>query len=224
MSEPILMLLADARLPVAGHTQSGSLEPALRNGLGVAGIPAYLNGRLDGVVRVEAGTAVVARHVSLHQGSSAGGSLAGVERSWAARTPSAAMRESSRHLGRGLLRLAERLWPDHPAIRRVAAMEPPARPVVLGAVAAASGLGPTSLARMVAYDDLQTVAAAALKLEPLDPTESTQWVFDLLPRIESLAIGLAPLTHPDDIPAVGAPQTEMWAELHTRATRRLFRA
>lgn len=219
MTEPILMLLADARLPVAGHTQSGGLEPALRHGLQVGQIPAYLDGRLDGVVRVEAGTAVVARHVSL-----AGGALGAVEQAWAARTPSAALRESSRHLGRGLLRLALRLWPEHPAIRRVQAMEPPARAVVLGAVAAASGLGPTSLARMVAYDDLQTIAAAALKLEPLDPADTTRWVFDRLARLDSLAVSLAPLTHPDDIPAVGSPQTEVWAELHTHATRRLFRA
>lgn len=215
----MLMLLADARLPVAGHTQSGSLEPALRHGLTVPDIPAYLNGRLDGVVRVEAGTAVVARHLSLN-----GGSLDHVELAWAARTPSAAMRATSRHLGRGLLRLALRLWPDHALLGRVQAMAPPARPVVLGAIAAAGGLGPTSLARVVAYDDLQTIAAAALKLEPLDPAETTRWVFDLLPRIDRLAVSLAPLTHPDDIPAVGSPQTEVWAELHTRATRRLFRA
>lgn len=213
------MLLADARLPVAGHTQSGSLEPALRHGLGVDDIPAYLGARLGSVVRVEAGTAVVARHRSL-----SGGELDDVELAWAARTPSAALRASSRHLGRGLLRLALRLWPDHPVLRRVQAMEPPARAVVLGAIAAASGLPPTSLARMVAYDDLQTVAAAALKLEPLDPADATRWVFDLLPRVDRLAVSLAPLTHPDDIPAVGAPQTEVWAELHTRATRRLFRA
>ncbi len=219
MSETLLMLLADARLPVAGHTQSGSLEPALRHGLAVEDIPAYLGARLDSVIRVEAGTAVVARHRSLN-----GGSLADVELAWAARTPSPALRSSSRHLGRGLLRLALRLWPDHPLLRRVQAMEPPARGVVLGAIAAAGGLSPTSLARLVAYDDLQTIAAAALKLEPLDPADASRWVFDLLPRVDRVAVSLAPLTHPDDIPAVGAPQTEVWAELHTRATRRLFRA
>ncbi len=36
----LALLLADARLPVAGHTQSGSLEPALAAGLPVD-IPAY---------------------------------------------------------------------------------------------------------------------------------------------------------------------------------------
>ena len=36
-----LMLLADARLPVAGHTQSGGLEPALAARAGPGDIPAY---------------------------------------------------------------------------------------------------------------------------------------------------------------------------------------
>jgi urease accessory protein len=31
--ELLLMLLADARLPTSGHTQSGGLEPALLGGL-----------------------------------------------------------------------------------------------------------------------------------------------------------------------------------------------
>ena len=219
MSESLLMLLADARLPVSGHTQSGSLEPALRGGMTAADIPAYLSARLESVIRVEAGTAVVARCAALR-----GGPLAPVEQAWAARTPSAAMRATSRHLGRGLLRMARRLWPDHPAVLQVAGMNRPSRAVVLGAVAVASGLPPASLARMVAYDDLQTVAAAALKLEPLDPSDATVWVFDLLPRIESLAVSVATLSHPDDIPAAGSPQIEVWAERHAQATRRLFSA
>lgn len=219
MSEAMLMLLADSRLPVAGHTQSGSLEPALRHGLTPAEIPAYLRGRLASVTRVEAGTAVVARSRCLQ-----GLDLASTEQAWAARTPSAALRESSRHLGRGLLRLSLQLWPGNPGLSAIATRPPPGRPVVLGAVAAAAGLGPSSLARMVAYDDVQAVAAAALKLEPLDPAVTTGWVFALIPALEDLATSIAPLTHPDDIPAAGSPQIEVWAELHARTTRRLFRA
>ena len=62
MSELILMLLADARLPVAGHTQSAGLEPALRLGLEASEVPPYLAARLASVTRVEAATAVVALH------------------------------------------------------------------------------------------------------------------------------------------------------------------
>jgi urease accessory protein len=204
------MLLADARLPVAGHTQSGGLEPALSDGL--TDVPAYLRLRLRTVTRVEAGTAVVARHHVL-----AGADLAPVEAAWAARTPSPAMRTTSRQLAKGVLRLARRLWP-------VIDLTTPSRPVVMGAVGAALGLSPSSLARLIGYDDVQTVAAAALKLTPLDPAGATRWVFDVLPVIDLLADEVAASCTPDEIPASGAPQIEQWAERHAAATRRLFSA
>ncbi|MGA8256663.1 MAG: hypothetical protein WB767_08825, partial [Nocardioides sp.] len=86
----VLMLLADARLPVAGHTQSGTLEPALRAGLEPHEVPAYVRTRLRTVTRVEAATAVVARRYF-----ESGLDVAPVEAAWAARTPSAAMRATS---------------------------------------------------------------------------------------------------------------------------------
>lgn len=206
----LLMLLADARLPVAGHTQSAGLEPALSDGL--TDVPAYMRLRLRTVTRVEAGAAVVAMHHVR-----AGSGLGPVEAAWAARTPSPAMRTTSRQLAKGVLRLASKLWP-------VAELTNPSRPVALGAVGAAVGLSPSSLARLVGYDDVQTVAAAALKLTPLDPAETTRWVLDALPAIDVLAAEVAAMCTPDEIPAAGAPQIERWAERHAVATRRLFSA
>ena len=49
-------------------------------------------------------------------------------------------------------------------------------PVALGGGRGHLGLGPASLARLVGYDDVQTVCAAALKLLPLDPVVATGWV------------------------------------------------
>lgn len=213
----VLMLLADARLPVAGHTQSAGLEPAVAHGLGVAEVPDYIDLRLRTVTRVEAASAVVALH-HLRQGLA----LADVEIAWAARTPSAAMRATSRSMGRALLRLARRLWPDEPSVR---ALEKGAsRAVVLAAVADACGLAPAALARLVGYDDVQTVASAALKLLPLDPADVSGWVLGALPAVDRLAIQVAPLTLPGSIPASGAPQIEAWAEAHAHTTRRLFSA
>lgn len=209
-SELVLMLLADARLPVAGHTQSGGLEPALRDGL--ADVPAYVRMRLATVTRVEAATAVVARHHVLH-----GLPLAPVEAAWAARTPSAALRENSRQQGRALRRLAARLWD-------VQVPDRSPRPLVLGAVAATTGLTPLALAHLVGYDDVQTVSSAALKLLPLDPATVTAWVYDALPVVAELADAVAPITAPADVPASGAPVIEAWAEAHARTTRRLFSA
>ncbi|MBM7520410.1 urease accessory protein UreF [Nocardioides nitrophenolicus] len=213
----ILLLLADARLPVGGHTQSGTLEGALGQGLGAADVPSYLRTRLLSSTRVEAGTAVVARASVVRRGS-----LVPVERAWAARTVSPALREASRVQGHALLRLARRTWPD--VARPLDEVPRPSRACVLGALAAGLGLGPGSLARLVAYDDVQTVCAAALKLLPLDPVTVAGWVAEALPGIADLETAVSWAELPSDIPACSAPQIETWAQVHAASTRRLFRA
>jgi len=213
----LLMLLADARLPTAGHTQSGGLEPAVADGVETAHVPDYIALRLRTVTRVEAATAAVALH-SFRQSLP----LADVETAWAARTPSAAMRATSRIMARGLVRIVRRLWPDHSSAHRLGSGA--SRAVVLAAAADACGLPPLALARLVGYDDVQTVASAALKLLPLDPAEVTSWVVDALPAVDRLAAEVSPLTEPAAIPAAGAPQIEAWAETHAASTRRLFSA
>jgi urease accessory protein len=213
----VALMLADARLPTGGHTQSGGLEPAVRAGLGTDGVAAYAGSRLRTVARVEAGTAVVARHVTL-----AGGDPLAVEAHWAARTPSAVLRAASRRMGRGYLRLAARLWPavlDHlPADAEVA------RPVVLGVVGAVTGLDAADVARLTAYDDAQTVTSASLKLLPVDPAEAASWLLGLHPEIETLVAAVAHLTEPADVPAAGAPLVELHAEQHATERMRLFHA
>lgn len=213
----ILMLLADARLPTAGHTQSAGLEPAVADGVSIAEVPDYIELRLRTVTRVEAATAVVALH-HLRQGLP----LLDVETAWAARTPSAALRATSRSMGRALIRLARRLWPDDPSVRTLE--KGASRAVVLAAVADACGLAPAALARLVGYDDVQTVASASLKLLPLDPADVSGWVLGALPGVNRLANDVAALTSPGSIPAAGAPQIEAWAEAHAHTTRRLFSA
>ena len=212
-------LLADARLPVAGHTQSASLEPALEAGLPADRIPDYVRLRLRTVTRVEAATAVVAL---AHQRS--GRALEPVVEAWRARTPSAAMRTTACTQGKALLRLISRLWPEAPAVQAVSALPAPPRPIVLAAAADAGGLAPIALAGLVGYDDVQTVVAAALKLTPMDPVVATLWVCAALPDVDVLAAEVAIFTTPGRIPASGAPQIEAWAEAHAVTTRRLFSA
>jgi len=238
-SATIAMLLADARLPVGGHVHSAGLEPALAGGMAPAQVPAYMLGRAHTVTLVEAGTAVVARHVA-QQGTvplARGGkstqqlvlALARVDRAWAARTPSRAVRDVSRSLARGYRRLAGRLWAQHPAVvasGQMTALSSPdlSRPVLLGVIAAAAGLDAESLVRLVVYDDAQTIAAAMLKLEPLDPAIPPGWVLAACAAAEEYVTDLAALTSADAIPALGAPESEGWAEAHSRTTQRLFRA
>lgn len=218
----LLALLADARLPTGAHTQSAGLEPALRAGLPPAAVPGYIAARLRTVTVVEAATAVVARHVAATSGSAVtGADLDAVEVAWAARTPSAALRASSRQLGRGYLRLLRRLWPDQERIPR---SWRPSRPVALGVLAARAGLDAEHTARLVGYDDAQTIAAATLKLEPVDPAVATGWVLSAQSLIEELVTAVSGLTAPQQIPACAAPLVEQWAEDHARTTERLFSA
>jgi urease accessory protein len=210
--ELVAMMLADARFPSGGYAQSAGLEPAVRAGL--TDVPLFAAARLRTLAAVDAGTAVVARHVAL-----AGGSLADVEDAWAARTPSRPLREAARLTGRGYLRLAGRLWPD--VLQLLPGPVAP-RPVVVGVVGAVTGLEPAQVARLVGYDDVQTVASAALKLLPLDPAEVAQWVVALHGAVERLVVSVAGLTAPDDIPDRGAPAVDVHAEQHRREEMRLF--
>lgn len=221
------MLLADARLPTGAHTQSAGLEPALRDGMSVEDIPSYLRARLRTVVAVEAGAAVLARRRVVEAGTSHPGDLAArltaVDEAWRARAPSPALRENARVLGRGYLRLLRGLWPEDVGVQTLARVGKPSRGVVLGVAGAAAGLSGAQVARLVGYDDTQTVAAAALKLEPMDPARAARWVVLAAAEIERLA-ELADLEDVEDLPAAAAPLVEQWAQQHAVVGQRLFRA
>jgi urease accessory protein len=230
----LAILFADARLPVGGHVSSAGLEPALGAGMPPERARDYMVGRARTVSMVEAGTAVVARHVALDVADAADSAdaahsaavadaLAAVEAAWAARTPSLELRTVSRSLARGYLRLAERLWPGHPAITACRSTNC-SRPVALGSLAAAAGLDAEGVVRLVVYDDAQTAAAALLKLDPIDPAVPVGWVLEACEAADELVPLVAALTSPDAIPATGAPQNEEWAEAHSGKTQRLFRA
>ncbi|WP_200956866.1 urease accessory UreF family protein [Phycicoccus sp. Root563] len=213
------MMLADGRLPVGGHTQSSGLEPALLGGLAEGDVPALVRTRLRTVVRVEAAVAVVARHHVL-----AGLPLQQVQDAWAARTPSEVSRAASVAVGRGQRRLTLRLWPGSAAAAALEDLRLPSRPVAVGAMAAAAGLDAARTARLVAYDDVQTLCAAALKLCPLDPSDATAWLLAAGGDVEAVVAAVAHLTEPGAIPAPAAPLLEQWAHDHPTHPRRLFSA
>jgi urease accessory protein len=171
------------------------------------------------VTLTEAATAVVCRSRAV-----AGRPTDDTESAWAARTPSPALREASRTLGRAYRRVALRLWPGAPALAELTATTVASRPRVLGLVAAATGLSADAVARLVAYEDVQSVLAASLKLLPGDPVDATARLLDLAPAIDTVVDRVAVLTEPDEIPAWSAPLVEAWAEAHATAERRLFRA
>ena len=179
----VALMLADARLPTGGHTQSAGLEPAVRAGLGDDGRRLERGGGLRRATGCapssgsRPGRPCVARHLVL-----TGGDPRGVEPHWAARTPSPALRAASRRQGRALpaagrTRVARRARPP----RADAEVTRPV--VVLGR--GRRGHRPrraAQIARVVAYDDAQTVVAASLKLLPVDPVEAAGWVLALHAR------------------------------------------
>jgi urease accessory protein len=221
-AELVALMLADGRLPTGGHTQSAGLEPAVRAGLGADGarladVEGYARDRLRTTTRVEAGVAVVARHLAL-----AGAPVLSVEAAWAARTPSQALRAASRRQGRAYLRLAARVWPD--VLKHLDADAEVARAVVVGVVGAVTGLTAKQVARLVGYDDAQTVVAASLKLLPVDPAEAAGWLVSLHSDIDWMVADVASLTSPDEVPACGAPLIDVFAQAHAAERMRLFHA
>ncbi len=225
-TEILLMLLADARLPTGAHTQSAGLEQAMRQGVSRDQIPDYIRTRMRTVVAVEAGAAVVTRHLVRQAATAAelSDGLGRVDAAWRARTLSPALRENATVLGRGYTRLVAGLWPDAPAARVLRSVPQPARAVAIGVAGALAGLAPAQLARLIGYDDAQTVAAAMLKLDPLDPLVTTGWVLQAQSDIERMVASVSPLTTIGAIPAVAAPLIEQWAQFHAATSQRLFRA
>jgi urease accessory protein len=218
------MLLADARLPTGAHTQSAGLEPAMRQGVSLDQVPGYIRTRLRTVVAVEAGAAVVARHLVVAGTDDLSDGLAAVDAAWRARTVSPALRENAEVLGRGYARLVTGLWPDAPASVALRGVRRPTRAVAIGVAGALAGLDGAQVARLIGYDDAQTVAAAALKLDPLDPIVATGWVVGVAGDIDQMATSVAALTASEEIPAGAAPLIEQWAQEHAVSNQRLFRA
>jgi urease accessory protein len=221
-AELVAMMLADGRLPTGGHTQSSGLEPAVKAGLADDGrrlqdVANYVRDRLRTVMRTEAGTAVVARHLTLH-----GGDPRTTEPYWAARTPSHVVRATSRRQGRAYLRLAERVWPE--VLHHLPRDGEVPRAVVLGVISGVTDLSAEQVARIVGFDDAQTVTAAALKLLPVDPIDAATWLHEARHEIECMVDAVANLTDPTQIPADGAPLVDVYAQRHSTEKMRLFHA
>jgi urease accessory protein len=220
-----LLALADQRLPAGGHTHSGAVEEAVRDGLVADGedLRRFLRRRLLSVGRVGAGVAAAA----------AGTDAEGVRRLDAetdARTPSPAQRAASRSQGRGLLRLARAAWVGpHIGLAWSDLGSRPHHAVVIGCAARAAGLGPPEAALTAAYLAVTGPATAAQRLLALDPVEVAVVTLELAGEIDavaaeaSAAAGTAAATGrfvclPDD----ADPLLDLLAERHARRSDRLF--
>lgn len=186
-----LLTLADSRLPTGGHVHSGGVEEAVTSRL-VVDLPtleAYLRRRVrtSGLVTASIAAAV-------HRGQLG---IAAAEAETDARTPAPAARQSSHAQGRGLLRLARRVWPEGDWD----ALGPkPHLAVAAGRVGLVAGLDPEQTALSIVYTTMTGTATAAQRLLALDPGDVAALTFALAELCEQTAHtaagGLADLSDP----------------------------
>ncbi len=206
-----LLALSDSRLPTGGHVHSGGIEEAVTSALvtDVVTLRAYLRRRIctHGLV-----TASVAAAVHIGALSAAAGASGDTESD--ARTPAPAARRASRAQGRGLVRLARRIWPDRDWDELGLT---PHLAVAAGAVGDVSGLAPEHTALSLVYTTMTGSATAAQRLLALDPGDVATVTFELSQLCEQTAgeatKGLADLSD---------PLLDVLAQRHTKRERPLF--
>jgi len=144
-----------------------------------------------------------------------------------ARAPSPALRAAGRAQGRGLIRAGRRIWPAPQLDVLVAALPgPPMAPVALGAVGAAAGLVPADVTLAAAQSSISGPAWAAVRLLGLDPFEVVRVLAELAGAVDAEAVAAAGWAEAGadwaDLPAGGAPLTDIAAEAHAHWEVRLF--
>ncbi|MEP7019804.1 MAG: urease accessory UreF family protein [Pseudonocardiales bacterium] len=234
--DALLLLLLDGRAPAGAHSHSGGMEAAVAAGFvtDLADVETFCRGRLRTHGKVAAAFAAAACELWL--GPPAGAGAAGrpaTRSSWqvlddefGARTPSEAMRASSRQLGSGLLRLLRAMLPAVDLTTPWAGCGPPAphHPLVLGAAVALGGGDPGLAARAAMLGVCTAPASAAVRLLGLDPYGVQRVLARLAPEIDdcgSVAASSA-ASEPQSLAADGALALDLSADHHLTTEVRLF--
>ena len=203
-----LLVLSDSRLPTGGHVHSGGVEEAITAGLVVDLITlrAFLIRRVrtHGLVSASIAAAVGAGSLT----------VAAADAETDARTPSPAARAASRAQGRGLARLARRVWPDHDWSTLGAK---PHLAVATGLVGTAGELTPEQTALSLTYTTMTGSATAAQRLLALDPGDVAALTFELSPLCEQTASIAA-----KELADLSDPLLDVLAQRHVERDRPLF--
>jgi urease accessory protein len=203
-----LLTLSDSRLPTGGHVHSGGVEEAVAEGLvrDLATLRAYLRRRIrtNGLVAASIAAAVQTGGLSVPQ----------ADRETDARTPAPAARQASRAQGRGLVRLARRVWPE--AEWDVLGAKPHLA-VAAGVVGAAGGMEPEHTALSVVYVTMTGSATAAQRLLALDPGDVAALTFEMSALCEQTAAQAA-----KELADLSDPLLDVLAQRHSERDRPLF--
>ena len=203
-----LLALSDSRLPTGGHVHSGGVEESVASGL-VVDVPtlrAFLRRRVrtTGLITASVAVAVHSGALSLIEG----------DHETDARTPAPASRTASRAQGRGLVRLARKVWPEQDWD---AVGAKPHLAVAAGAVGAASGLMPEQTALSVVYTTMTGSATAAQRLLALDPGDVAALTFELSSLCDQTAAQAA-----KELADLSDPLLDLLAQRHVERDRPLF--
>ncbi|QNJ90788.1 urease accessory protein UreF [Mycolicibacterium fluoranthenivorans] len=203
-----LLALADSRLPTGGHVHSGGMEEAITAGLVVdlATLRAYLRRRIRSQGLVTASLAVAVQTGTL--------TVAAADAETDARTPAPAARSASRAQGRGLTRLAKRVWPEHDW-RPVGTK--PHLAVAAGVVGIAASVAPEHTALSLVYTTMTGSATAAQRLLALDPADVAALTFALSPLCEQTAAAAV-----KELADLSDPLLDVLAQQHAARERPLF--
>lgn len=203
-----LLALADSRLPSGGHVHSGGVEEAIASGLvvDVATLAAYLRRRIRTHGLVTASLAAAVHDGRLDPDAA--------DAETDARTPSPAARTASRAQGRGLLRLARRVWPadDWDGLGAT-----PHLAVAAGRVGSVSGVAAAHTALSVVYTTMTGTATAAQRLLALDPADVAALTFKLAGLCEHTAD-----TACQELADLSDPLLDVLAQRHAGRERPLF--
>lgn len=221
-----LLLLADGRLPTGGHANGGGVEwAAVHDDLAdAATLERWIEARLLTAGRIEAAFAVAAGSLVVDPGGEHDGrSMPLLDSELTARLPGPRAREVSRQLGRQLLRLVDRVWPD-PFLRSLDHPVGPHHALVFGTTARLLGADPVSTATLVLHHQVAAAVSAAIRLLASDPIE----LAGVQARCGSIVADLArqaptwAACPPSQLPSHSMPLAEVLVEDHGTWSSRLF--
>ncbi len=220
---PLLLLIADARLPAGGHTQSLGVESAVRYGdvHDATTLDRYLRGRLATTGHTEASFA--ARATMPWEGP-ASQFAEELDAELAARLISPRQRDVSRQLGRQMMRVSTRVADGEllGALRELPGG--PLQPLVLGALTAAVGGTPLDAATIQLHHLVAAGTTAAIRLLGLDPIELAALSAQLADEVAALTARAADDAASAELPSWGSALTEILAEDHGTWDNRMFAA
>ena len=217
-------ILADGRFPVGGHAHSAGFEAATTE-FGVSteiDVDLFLGGRLATTGASEAHQIALIRYrldsgnIDWHE--------ADIEIE--ARIASAALRATSRTLGRHWLRAARTVFPGSDIDGLAAATPQPHQVAAFAATTAQAGIMIDDALHIHLHHLVTAVTGAAVRLHGLDPFRAAALHRHHLPRCRRIVDAAMATADAEwrDLAAPAGPLTEILAEAHAVADGRLFRS